>query len=271
MSLQIPVTLKDDVADTLFIPLYMRHLETLRKNGIIHDPVASELVSRINYDFSKYNTATKSLVGTAIRVRQFDAAASRFLEAHDNPVIISIGAGLDTRFQRVYQGKGVFYELDLPEVIAFRSKLLSSSPENPYLPVSMFDYGWMEEVVWNHANANFAIIAEGVFMYFDEMQIKELVRAIAEKFGGGELHFDACSSYGVRNSHKHDTVKFARARFKWAMDDDRILEQWCPNLKHAGTAYYMTQEKQRWGMMAILGMLVPPLKNAFRMLHYDII
>jgi len=271
MSNKITVPITDAVADTLFITLYMRHLETQRKGGIINDPQASRLVESIDYDFDKYTVFKKTQIGTSIRIRHFDREISRFVRENDNPVIVSLGAGLDTRFDRIYAGKGVFYELDLPEVISFRQQLLPQHESNPHMAISMFDTQWISEISNRHPNAQFAILAEGVFMYFEEAQIKPLIKAIAEGFDKGELHFDACSSLGVKNTHRHETVKLTKAKFLWAFDQDDILSTWNSKLHYVDTSYFMNQERLRWGLTGFFFSMIPCVRSMFRMVHYKII
>ncbi len=271
MTDKIAVPITDAVADTLFIPLYMRHLETLRDDAIISDPKASELVGHIDYDFEKFTNSRMSQVGTAIRVRHFDREAARFVREASNPVVISIGAGLDTRFERVYSGKGVFYELDLPEVIDFRKKLMPPRAENPHLAVSMFDTdSWVGTIKREHPGAQFMIIAEGVFMYFTEEQLRPFLVSLTEKFEQAELHFDACNRFGVKNSSRHDTVKKTNAQFLWALDDDAGLSEWTPKFKHVSTERFMNQERRRWGLACLIG-FIPGMKSTFRILRYDIL
>ena len=119
--------LTENVAETLYIPLAMKRKETLRKNAFFQDPYACELLEKIDYDFSKYDKAIRSSVGVAIRSRYFDDQTKAFIEQHDNPVVVHIGCGLDTRFQRLgsaITNKAVFYEVDLPEVMQLRKALL---------------------------------------------------------------------------------------------------------------------------------------------------
>ena len=266
----LSVTLDDNVADTLFIPLYMRNLETLRVDGIIHDPLSCTLVNQIDYDFSKYNTAKKSIIGTAIRIRRFDKAVTEFIKNNDNPVVISIGAGLDTRFKRVFNGKGIFYELDLPEVINVRSQLLPESKNNPYIAKSFFDISWIDQIVEKHVGSNFILVAEGVFMYFEEELLRQTITIIADRIPQGELHFDVSSKWAVQNQKKHDTVKNSNATFQWGLEDDLLLEKWSPYLRYQDTTYYMDQELKRWGFFVRIMRLMPKWRNAFRMLHYKI-
>ncbi|MBU4190985.1 MAG: class I SAM-dependent methyltransferase, partial [Proteobacteria bacterium] len=102
----ITTNITDAVADTLFIPLYMRCLETGRPDAIISDPDACRIVGSLDYDFSKYDKATRSQVGVCLRVKHFDGITRRFIDAHDDPVIVSIGCGLDSRANRLGPGRG---------------------------------------------------------------------------------------------------------------------------------------------------------------------
>lgn len=265
---KIAVSITDNVSDTLFIPLYMRCLETRRSGGLISDPLACEMVENLDYDFARYDDSRKSQLGTAIRVRHFDRAVRDFVAAHDDPVVVNIGAGLDTRFQRVDSGRGVFYEVDLPEVIAFRSGLVPESKRDVHLACSMFEPCWMDEVRDRHPGASFIIVAEGVFMYFEEEEVRALVRALCARLGPGELHFDACSPWAVRNSHRHDTVKKTNAPFRWGLVGDGDLEGWEAGLRFVKATYFMNQERSRWGLSGLAMSLVPSMGKAFRMLHY---
>ncbi len=272
MTKSISVSIADNVADTLFIPLYMRCLETKRPDGVINDPMSCELVEKIDYDFSKYKNSPRSQLGVAVRIRRFDEAVSDFIESHDDPVVILVGAGLDTRFERVYNGKGMFYELDLPEVIELRRQLLPESENNCYMAGSMFETDWIDEIKGKHPDASFIVVAEGVFMYFEEKQIRPLITEIAERLGAGELHFDVSSKWGVRQSHRHETVKKTNAAFQWGVEDDRELEAWSPNLRYMDTTGYFHTAKKRWGIMGILARtFIPGLRKAFRMLHYKMV
>ena len=92
--------ISDNVADTLYIPLAMRCKETKRRNPFFSDPFACDILQKINYDFSKYEKAVRSSVGVALRAEYFDSIAKAFIRENERPVIVHIGCGLDTRFQR---------------------------------------------------------------------------------------------------------------------------------------------------------------------------
>ena len=89
--------IEDAVSETLLITLYMRYLASNRPDPIIRDESASRLVAEIDYDFSKFDHAERSIIGTAIRADYFDKLAADFIRRQPNPVIVVIGCGLDGR------------------------------------------------------------------------------------------------------------------------------------------------------------------------------
>jgi len=59
-----------------------------------------------------------------LRNREFDRYAQDFLRCHPEAVVVHIGCGLDSRFERVDNGQVEWYDLDLPHVIELRRKLI---------------------------------------------------------------------------------------------------------------------------------------------------
>ena len=58
---------KNIVAETLLIPLYMRAKESRRKDAILKDKMAEQLIACIEYDYSKFDGAKLSEVGCVVR------------------------------------------------------------------------------------------------------------------------------------------------------------------------------------------------------------
>ncbi len=266
--------IEDAVSETLLITLYMRHLASNRPDPIIRDESASRLVAEIDYDFSKFDHAERSIIGTAIRADYFDKLAADFIRRQPNPVIVVIGCGLDDRRGRIGRAADnvPFYQLDLPEVIAIRRKLLPPQAGETLIEASAFDTGWMEDVSGSHPDAQFFLILEGVLTYFDNETVGGLFKNLARYFHHSESVFDVSSSWMVKNSGKHDAVKHTRARFAFGCDDDREIECWADNL-HLISAKYMATDFPAWkrqGLFYWIMRLVPVLRNSYRLLHYRI-
>jgi O-methyltransferase involved in polyketide biosynthesis len=126
------------VQETLLIPLLGRAEETKKKRGLLRDEKAVEIVDRLEYDFGKWRRA-KSLVGTSIRTRMFDRYVERFLTDHPTSTIVELGCGLNTRFERVDNGRLRWFDLDLPDVIALRRRFFEDEPRRTMLACSVLD------------------------------------------------------------------------------------------------------------------------------------
>ena len=117
---------KNNVSETLLINVYMRHLDFKDADPILNDPFSSAVVEQIDYDFAKFNDARLSKTGTVIRAKFFDDETLRLAAEFDHPVIVQLGAGLDTRPLRLQKAlpHALFYDLDLPDVISVRDEML---------------------------------------------------------------------------------------------------------------------------------------------------
>ena len=89
------------------------------------------------------------------------APCADLLRTHSHPVVVNVGCGLDTRFQRIGSQKAVFYDLDLPEVIALRRELIPEQPDNVYIEASLLETDWMDDLRRKHPDAEFIFIVEG--------------------------------------------------------------------------------------------------------------
>ena len=236
------------VAETLLIPLYMRAKESRRENPILRDEMAEELVESMECDFSGLDEAKLSEVGCVVRGRLFDKAVRRFIAAHVHPVVVNVGCGLDTRCQRIGDdGKTVFYELDLPEVIELRRKLIPEQMNDRYISASLLGTDWMDELRTRHPEGDFIFIIEGVLMYFYEKQVKAVIQNIAGRFGGGELWFDVCGTMMSRHGVKPDSLRKHAAQIRSGITDGHIVEKWEPRMILLEQANYMKYFRSRWG------------------------
>ena len=238
---------KSVVAETLLIPLYMRAKESRRSNPILKDKVAEELDESLEYDYTRFDKAKLSEVGCVVRGWYFDGAVRRFVDSHPNPVVVNVGCGLDTRCQRIASNKGVFYDMDLPEVITLRRQLIPEQLGNPYVPASLLDSDWLDVLKAKHPGCDFIFVAEGVLMYFYEEQVINFLHQIASRFKGGELWFDVCGTMMSRHGVKPDSLRSHEAEIRSGLSDGRVVEQWEPSLQLIEQANYMRFFRSRWG------------------------
>jgi O-methyltransferase involved in polyketide biosynthesis len=131
------------------LPLWARARETEKDNPIVCDTYAKNIVERIDYDFSQIEkgpVADHQSVW-AIRAYNFDNILEVFLANNSRAVVVNIGAGLDTTFQRVGEGTVLWINIDLPDVVALRQKLIPDSDREMTIAKSVFDFTWIDEAV----------------------------------------------------------------------------------------------------------------------------
>ncbi|MDO4640520.1 MAG: class I SAM-dependent methyltransferase [Neisseria sp.] len=216
------------LSSTLLIPLWAKAVEYNRPDALLRDAEAVRMMALIDYDFDEFASAKASQVGCCGRAGLIDKETRRFIEETPDCVVVQIGAGLDARFERLGRPQGVvWYDLDLPEVIDVRRKLLPEAG-NHYLSCSMFDESWMDTVA-SHGKPVLAVF-EGVLMYFDEAEVKGLLGKIAGKFPQVSVVADILPKMAIGKAKRHDALKKLsedkRPEFKWGLKDPLEIEQW---------------------------------------------
>ena len=250
------------VSQTLLIPLYFRAKESQRPDALVRDPKAVELVGQIDYDFSGVQRLKDEQVNYLLRMREFDRLAWAFLAEHPDAVIVDLGCGLDTRFERVDNGQVEWYGLDLPEVIELRKELLEETPRSHFIGCSVLDFSWMDALS-GQVGKHILFLAEAMLVYLEEADVKRLVQALAERFPGAEMVCDAYSPVVVRFHPRPPDMP----RPCWGLKDDRDVEAWAPGIRLLSQWYYFDKPEPRLGVFQIMR-YVPFIARVVRIVHY---
>lgn len=259
---------QDNVAETLLITLYARALEAQHPASIFRDDRAVALVEQIDYDFSRLKLRGHDQVGIVMRLQEFDRRARDFLARNPDAVIVHVGCGLDTRFERVDNGSVEWYDLDLPEVIGLRRKLLKETARCRFLGYSVFDKTWMDTVSI-HAGRPFLFLAEGVLPYFGEPQVKFLVLLLRERFPGAELVCDAMTPFMIRLHNLELIFSKISARLHWGLKHGRDLESWSVGIRLLDEWFYFDHPEPRLGASQLMRYF-PPLAKGVGIFHYQL-
>ncbi len=263
----------DHIGETALIPLYFKSIETQKENPIIVDETACDLVESIHYDFSKFDKAILSTVGTALRAKYFDEKLKSFIQQTQNPIVVLVGCGLDSRVERIGKvgDKAIFYQLDIPEVMKIREKYIPKGDNEINLHTSMLEEDWIETIKNKHPNGHFMFIFEGVLMYFKEEEVRKVIQNLANNFNNGQILFDMPTVWASKTSDKHDAVKLVQAKFLCGIDNDKEIEQWSKKLEYVSTKRYSQfPEWKRTGFKGWIMKMIPRFNKAHRLLHYKI-
>lgn len=250
------------VAETMLITVYARAVETLKKEPRIEDAYAVEMVKKLDYDFEQYKNARMSLSGVVFRTMLFDEITKDFISRNPEAVIVNLGAGLDARFFRVDNGKILWYDIDLPEVMEIRKHFFKDSRRCKMISKSMFDYTWIKEIEKRDGPVLF--VGEGLLMFLSGERIKEFFGKLQENFPRGEILNDILSLFISKNSKRHDTIKKTKARFSWGVNDPKEMETLVPGLSIKKQTDFLKYGREDWKIFWLITR-IPPLKKLFGM------
>ncbi|MEJ1202342.1 MULTISPECIES: class I SAM-dependent methyltransferase [unclassified Streptomyces] len=214
------------VQETLLIPLYARAVENRKEHALLRDPRAEEIVASIDYDFGRFDELP-SLTGALLRTRLFDRWVNDFLSAHPDATVVEIGTGLNTRHERVDNGRARWYELDLPDVIDLRRNFFADSPRRTMIAASVTDRAWAAEVA-SHATGPYLFVAEAVLPYLHEPDVRGVIDLLADHFPGALLALDTAGPGFFDTQEQHDALSKVEARMHWYCPGPAQLVDWRP-------------------------------------------
>ena len=164
--------------------------------------------------------------------------------------------------------EATFYDLDLPDVIALRDKLVPKAPRNYSLACSMLETAWMDELAKKHAGAKFVFVLEGVSMFFEKPIFREFFLNLAARFSGLVL-VDLLNDFATKmNTRKHDTLKFMKeeVKIKMGIAGADEVEAWDKErIKCLEIGTMMNMYKHRWGLVGRVMSWIKPFREACRM------
>lgn len=208
------------VQETLVLPLWARAREAEKKNPIVCDIYARDIVAKINYDFSKIEAgqAADHQLGWAIHAHNFDNIVQVFLAHNSNALVVNIGAGLDTTFQRVDNGSVRWINIDLPDVAALRQRLIPDSEREMTIAKSVFDFTWIDDIAQQKKGRSIMFMAAGFLYYFAPPEVEALFRKLANAYPSAHVVFDSMSWFtakGVNWTIMRKSGMDSSARIKW--------------------------------------------------------
>jgi O-methyltransferase involved in polyketide biosynthesis len=245
----------ENVSETLLVPLFFRAKETLER-GIISDYKAVEIVDRIDYNFQKMASDHITQTIIAVRTKMLDRIVDRYIKSTPNPVIINLGAGLDTRHIRF--GHVKWYQLDLEQPILLRSLFFPGHEQK--IVKSIFDFSWINDV---EEKEDVLIIAEGILMYFTEQQVRRLFQQIGVNFSNSRVVFDTIPESYVR-LYEHKSIDLRHAPFQWGNNRTSKIEKWNYGLKCVKNHYYLSGNWSRWRLLLRFA-LIPSVYTGFKL------
>lgn len=192
------------VSKTAILTLIYRVIETEKKNSIFKDPMAvfclNELLQYASEDEKiiyakfkkKYSVMPRygDVKSGVQRAMAIDGIVNEYIAKNPHCTVVNLACGFDTRFWRINNKECNYIELDLPEVITLKKKILKDAAEFEMIGGSVLDTSWIDKVTLNH-NDKFLLIAEGLLCYLSKEAATSLLQNLSRRFVDSQFTFDA--------------------------------------------------------------------------------
>lgn len=188
------------VEDTLYIPLVARIYASEKFPNYFYDEKALSLKPYIPTNLIEKNASEYFHMASVCRQDVIDKKIIKFLEENENCNVVFLGAGLETAYNRINNKKANFYQVDLPNVIEIRNRILGNAENEKLISVDMFTLEWTKEI---DTELPTMIAVSGVYQYFNKEKIVEMVKKMKSLLPKGELVFDATNTKGLKIANRY--------------------------------------------------------------------
>ena len=213
------------VPETMLQTVYARAKESSGR-GAIHDAKAEEIIEKLDYDFSLADKDTAMHSGVIARTIVLDRMTKEWLASHPGAVVVNIACGLDTRCFRM-SGNAHWYNLDLPETMAVREKLLPESGTFSQIAMSAME-DWGSEI--SEQNVQVLIVIEGLTMYLNAKDVQQIFAVISSRFSQATIFVETMNPMIVKR-FKEKSIEGSHAKFTWGIKNGKALAELLPGFR----------------------------------------
>ncbi len=211
----------NEVNKTLFIPLYGKS-QVSKKGIILKDPVAEKIWEKESFPIRGKSKSKWLTYNMAMRAKVFDDWTEEMLIQDKEAVVLHIGCGLDSRYQRIISPYKNWIDGDFPDVIALRKHYYEET--DTYHMIN-FDAANPENIK-SLPNGNSAIvILEGISMYLSNEEIKGFFLALQEKYQRLHILMDVYTEFGAKASKYKNPVNDVGVTKLYGIDDFQPILQ----------------------------------------------
>jgi O-methyltransferase involved in polyketide biosynthesis len=263
----------------MFGPLYARATYGSLYPEILSDSNAEKILEKVRSlhpdakeEFLEIEKLITEFLGLnlIIRASVIDDAVREFIRKYPTACIVNLGCGLDNPFPRVDNGKIMWYNLDLPDTINYRLRLIPETDRTKTIAKSVFDTSWFTDVDYNQGDGIF-FFAGGVFGYFPENEVSDLFHRMAEHFQDGEIYFDAQSNLGNRQVNRRMRKRgFGDMKLILGIGNpDDQLKKWSDRLKVLDWYPFFSRMEinSQWSLKTRLMMKLSDAISAAKFIH----
>lgn len=210
----------NNVNQTLYIPLYGKAYVS-RKGIILNDKKAEEIWDAEGFALKGKSKSKWLAYYMGMRSAVFDNWLLKQMENNSEAVVLHIGCGMDSRVLRVGTNGHQWYDIDFPNVIAERKKYYAENDTYHMVEADVRDKNWLATI----PKAKHAIVVmEGVSMYFEPQELREILEQISAHFETVNLLMDCYTTMAAKASKYKNPINDVGVTLVYGLDEPRELE-----------------------------------------------
>ena len=218
------------VARTLLVPLWARAEESRRRDPALFDASAEEIVRGLGVDLSALDEARASQLGCSVRGALIDEWTRSFLCDHPEGTVVELGVGLNSRRERLDNGRARWVEVDLPAVMSLREHFFATNADRVGVAGSITELDTLL-AVRDAVRGPCFIVSEGVLVYLSRDEVRTLLSRLRALLPGAAMALDVMTREVVRFQGAHDAMRHFEARFTWGVREPREVLTYAEGLR----------------------------------------
>jgi O-methyltransferase involved in polyketide biosynthesis len=228
--------------DRIYLPLYARAFETLRSDAIFQDECALKWFKSLEIDRQKVAGGTVALLGCVLRSYHYDQLVSAFLREHPGCLVLNIGAGLCTRFSRLYPTGVSWYDVDTPEVMRLRQQCAPSTQEVSYQTISatLWEFDEIAKLPAPQPTSTL-VLMEGVSMYLANGQTQQILKQLRDRYDRVQVVMDVVHQKFVHATQEVPTLLNPSMQFCGGIETLEDLVHWQVGVRNLERYNYLVE------------------------------
>ncbi len=227
----------------LLQPMWLRSRESLTDDGLIYDPIATAACQKCQLapECLSENVDQQQLLHATLTF-ECDEHVKSFLKKHPNGWVINVGAGLDTRFYRLDNGRCHWLELDINEHLLWRQRLFHANERYHMRCGSVTDTQWLDSIPVPD-NVPLLMVCEHALLECSERQVAHFIQMLGRHF----KHAQACFVVAGDKCSSSLASKLGSGRYRHGISEPaQKFSGWLPWLQTVFVTSPIDRQCNRW-------------------------
>ena len=208
----------DSVNKTLYIPLYGKACVS-RRGLFLRDESAERIWEKSGFPLKGKAKSRWLAYNMGMRAAVFDRWTAEKLKEAPDAAVLHLGCGLDGRVCRVAHPGHLWYDVDFPEVMEERRKFFPETETDRMLSGDLRQPDWLKGISGSAA----IVVMEGLSMYLQMEELKQLLRNIGNRFDRVYLLTDTYTVFAARVTRYKNPINTVGVTQVCGFDDPEEL------------------------------------------------